>query len=109
MKVGTRSFAQSSVRISHFRPEGLPPELYDEVRLISHVETQQEHRRKGHASRAMRKLIAEADHERVALLLEVKPFGDEPIDRNALECWYTRLGFARIQDEPCVMLRMPRQ
>lgn len=109
MNLGQRSFGPVSLRLAHFRPEGLPPDLYAAVRYVSHVETDAAHRGKGHATRALRKIAAEADAEGISLIIAPEPFADSPMDRNALESWYTRSGWERFQDEPCLMVRVARQ
>ena len=106
MKPGLRKFRSSSLVVSAFTLDVPDP---SKVRWISKIETEPADRRQGQASMLLSIVAHEADRHGVMLVLEPKPFNDEPLDRNDLECWYTRRGFQRIQAEPCVLMRSPRQ
>lgn len=119
MNLGQRSFGPASVRVTHYRPD-VDDELTEVererlrdvqkvCRLLSHVEVSPTARGQGHATRMLKRLFTEADQAQLSLVLEPRPFSDGPMDRNLLESWYTRLGFTRFQDEPCLMVRLPRQ
>lgn len=111
MNLGHRTFGHSSVRLTHFRPDigdEADKIVWDKCRMVSHVETDPRHRGKGHATHMMRKVCQQADAVGLSLVLEPKPYDDEPMDRNALESFYTRLGFMRIQDDPVLMVRIAR-
>ena len=107
MRLGLRQFRSSTLRLSAMPQLDVPDA--ERVRWISQIETPAADRRQGNGAMLLSLVCREADKHNVILALEPKPFDDEPMNRNALECWYTRRGFARIQDEPCVMTRRPRQ
>lgn len=104
MQIGHRTYNGADLRISQ------GPIDEDNCRLISHVHTMAEHRRKGDASKLMRNVCMEADENGTVLVLEPKaPEHDKPMDDIDLQLWYRRYGFERIQSEPVVlMMRAPR-
>ena len=70
MQLGTRCLGEASCKLG--RTVQLPVRLREQVREISAVYVAGEARRAGHASALMRELCAEADRERMTLLLHVE-------------------------------------
>jgi ribosomal protein S18 acetylase RimI-like enzyme len=94
---GARRYGAASCRLR--KPHALPPELRRDVRELVQLRTHEPSRGQGHATQLLRTVAAEADAARVALLVKV----DEP----ALQGFYARLGFAEVQRNPLVMMRVP--
>ena len=103
MKPGKRTEGHASLKLGFC--QAVPAPMRGKVREISSVEVPQEHRGQGHARALMRKVCQEADLNHMALLLEVEPYGDEPMTTEQLAYWYERLGFKVIQPSPLVMVR----
>jgi len=74
---------------------------------VKTVHTNKQGRRNGYASRLMAEVCAEADKDRVVLVLTPKQFDNGPIGSKQLERWYEKFGFAVIQDKPVLMCRDP--
>ena len=106
MKLGARQFKTTTLRIA---PCALPVPEPERVRWVTQLVTDDSQRGQGNASMLMSIVCREADKHAITLLVEPKPYVGGGLDRNALECFYTRRGFQRIQDEPVLMARWPRQ
>ena len=106
MKPGTIQLGPASLRLSY---SGLaPPHLRGKLREVSSLVVDAAARGKGFATALMREVIEQADAQRVALLVNVEPFDDGPLDAESLRFWYARLGFVEIQPMPCIMVRAPK-
>lgn len=79
------------------------PHLREQLREIVRFYCEPEHRRQGHGSALLGAVCLEADQARRVLLLHVQP--EEDIPAEDLEALYARFGFARLQDEPLLMVR----
>ena len=88
----------------------LPAHLARAMRQVVGVTVPLHLRGEKRATHLMREVCAEADREGYALIVHPMPFGEtRPMDADALEAWYARLGFKRFQDAPIVlMVRMAR-
>ena len=106
MKAGARSYGGASCRVSV--PHSLPDHMQARTREISGVLTDPANRRKGNASELLRRLVLEADHDSIVLMLSPKPEDDEPLDLQALVNWYHKYAFQLIQNDPPLMARSPR-
>lgn len=104
MNAGRRKYKSASCRIAI--PEALPDEMKDTVREV--VSVSSEAKRTGQATALMHQITAEADFAWITLLIHVEPFGDGMTDEQ-LERFYSKFGFARIQDEPLLMARSPEK
>jgi GNAT superfamily N-acetyltransferase len=99
MKPGLRSCKSASCRIAI--PEGLPVEMWEDMREV--VELKAGERGKGHGTRLMRAVCDEADAAGKVLFL--MPESGDVMDAERLERFYTRLGFAVVQESPKLMAR----
>lgn len=100
MTPGPRVHKQASLRV--VIPQGVPESMRQGMREIVGVTS--ENPRKGHATALMHTVCAEADHTRMVLMLEAKPFA-EGMTQEQLETWYARFGFQKIQETPVLMAR----
>lgn len=101
--VGPRTNGPASLSIAV--PLSLPPAMRFRVREIVRLRTDEAERGKGHASRLLALICAEADDTATTLFLHVKPDGGLPM--TALAKLYLGHGFVPIQAEPLLMTRMP--
>ena len=95
MRLGERTLGQSSLFLG--KSDALP-EYLKAVIEVSSVFTPKEERKKGYADALMARIVAEADAEKVVLMLMPDGF-------DWLEAWYEKHGFKRIQDYPVLMAR----
>jgi predicted GNAT family acetyltransferase len=98
---------EASCLISPYSQKGMKQETAMQLRLLSHVYVPAEHRRKGHASKLMRKIGKEADESQLTLIVEPKAYDDGELDGEALMAFYKQHGFIELQKEPCLMVRIP--
>lgn len=105
MKPGPRTHGPASLRLSFNKT--VPAHLRGGLLELSHVSTPEDQRGKGHASLLLQRVCAEADEARKVLLLMPKPFGDAPMDREALIDWYSGFGFDLIQTKPVALMARP--
>lgn len=106
MLTGKRTNGPASLKVSYSLM--VPPPMRGQVREVSAILCDQASRNKGHAKALMADVMADADRNRITLLVVVEPFEDKPLDADALRAWYERLGFVEIQSAPCVMARAPK-
>ncbi len=69
----------------------LPPHELTPGWCISRINVPAEHRGEGHGSTILKRILADADAEKVTLWLEPHPSG--PLDYQQLTNWYKRYGF----------------
>lgn len=106
MALGVRHYRTASLMLNE--PAALPEHMREGVRELTSLETPVEDRRMGYATTLMHSVTAEADIAGIVLMIVVKPYGEHGItDMERLQKFYTRFGFARIQDEPVLMARRP--
>lgn len=104
MKIGSRLHKQASCRIAI--SEALPEDMQAGTREV--VSLASDNPRKGHATALMHQVCAEADVDRIVLILMPKPFGDGMTEEQ-LEKWYGRFGFEMVQTVPAkLMARQPQ-
>lgn len=104
MSPGMRVHKSASLRVAI--PMGLPEDMHDQVREI--IDVQSRNQRKGFATKLLRNVCTEADVEALTLLVQVQGFADG-MSNDQLCKWYSRFGFVKFQDEPCVLMaRSPR-
>lgn len=80
----------------------------EKLRHLTDMQVPKEKRGRGAGSRLLKKVCAEADQRRNVLLVEVAPYGDSEGTKEQLYNWYHRFGFRKIQEEPLIMARAPR-
>lgn len=108
----TRTHEGASLTLSRPTIEGLPTDA--NLIEITRVYTKPERRKKGDARWLLCEVCVEADGTDTVLMLNPKPFDDEPMDADALEGFYRRFGFKTVQratDDGAphvIMLRQPR-
>lgn len=96
--------AELQLRLSDLEVEGV-----DKLREITHFHVHQEKRGHGAGSRLLDKVCREADLNRKALMVNVKPYDKSERTVEQLSGWYQRHGFVPIQQEPeVVLVRVPR-
>lgn len=96
---GPREHRSASLHVS--MATGLPDDMQPLTREILSV--QSTNPRKGHATALLWEVCVEADKWWITLIVQPKKFADG-MDEEKLESWYSRFGFEKIQDEPCVLL-----
>lgn len=96
IKLGTAALAVADV--SPFFKEGW---------LITRINVPVAYRGRGHARELLRRVLADADAERVPLYLEISP--SDGLGFTELRAWYERHGFKRISrgDYRGLFLRRP--
>lgn len=98
---GVVKVGPASVRLGY--SQMVPSNLRGHVRELASLHVPFKDRRQGHATALMRKVCADADHERKLLILRVEPFDDEEMTATELTDFYARFGFIELQ--PGVMAR----
>ena len=78
----------------------LPTSLRDGVRLIHDLHTPGGMRGKGLGTKLLKSVCKEADLDGTTLILMP--------DSDKLEKWYNTHDFKRVQDEPVLMIRVPK-
>lgn len=81
--------------------------LRDGLREVSFIHVPAEYRGQGHGRALLDMLTLEADEDGTTLFVNVDPYDDGPLDRDALKAWYERFGFTEFQAEPLLMARVP--
>ena len=99
---GTRANGHASLQVKV--PSALPMEMRARIREIIKVETDPEHRGKGHAKALLERVCIAADLSDTWLLLHVEP-GDDETTMQGLVKLYTRFGFVPFQASPMLMIR----
>jgi ribosomal protein S18 acetylase RimI-like enzyme len=102
MKTGIRTHGGASLRVRY--SQAVESSLRGLIRELTDVKTDPKHRGKGHASKLLDEVCAEASKEHVALMVKVKPFGKSKMDAQKLMFWYARKGFELIQSEPSILM-----
>lgn len=97
MQLGLREFEGASLVVGH--TDALPASM-KEIIEISSVKTPRRKRRMGLASTLLSQICAEADRERVVMILQPGP-------KSWLQQFYGSHGFAVIQTEPVVLMARP--
>ena len=64
---------------------------------VSHVNTDELHRGQGYATKLLEKVCKVADNDTIVLILQP-----------AVNSFYERFGFVKIQDDPVLMARQPK-
>lgn len=105
MKPGIRQHGPATLKLSF--NSTVPANLRGGVLELTHLIVPSQHRGQGYASLLLQKVCAEADEAGKVLLLMPKPYGDAPMDRDALQGLYERFGFEVIQERPVLMARRP--
>ena len=106
MPVGPRAF--HSARLTVAIPTAVPERMRAGMREILSLEVPPEDRRQGLATQLMRRTMQEADEAGLVLLIHVKPYDENGIvDVDQLQSFYQRFGFARIQEQPAVLMARP--
>lgn len=103
MNTGLRKHKSATLRVAV--PEALPQHMQEGVREILSVQCSNP--KKGHATRLLREVCAEADRSGTVLMLEARAF-DDGMDDAQLKAWYMRSGFVQTQESPIIMARRPR-
>lgn len=85
----------------------IPQHMQGQTRELTKLHVPVEDRRKGYATALMHLACSQADQTNITLILWVNPFGDMDLSKTQLRDWYARFGFIEIQEDPCLMARMP--
>ena len=83
--------------------------LNDEYWTINRIVVPERNRGQGAGRKILKRVLAEADAEKVTLVLEINPYG--PLNYQALENWYKRNGFSWLRADTKVdtlMIRRPQ-
>lgn len=102
MDLGSRSLDGASLVLTQL--VGATNDVADRIRVIVRMQTTEECRRKGAATRLLKQVCGEADLYETVLVLTPAAFLDAPIDDTHLAAWYRRFGFNAIQTEPVVLM-----
>jgi N-acetylglutamate synthase-like GNAT family acetyltransferase len=107
MKTGNRKEGSAELRIRQC--SAFPPHMRERTRELCNLEVPADEQNKGAATALMHKVCHEADEAGMTLVVFVNPFGDNiALSRTQLREWYAkRFGFQVIQDDPCLMARLP--
>lgn len=81
--------------------------INDGLMQLTNVYTEPENRNKGYAKALLTHICAKADYEQFAILLE--PKSNEDIETSSLVKFYAKHGFERLQKEPLLMVRYPKE
>jgi GNAT superfamily N-acetyltransferase len=95
----------ASLKINPFTQPGVPDELCDKLRLITHLHTDKEHRNKGEATALLKQVIKESSEAGISLLVEPRAYEDDGLTTKQLIAFYAKHGFVQIQIKPCIMVR----
>lgn len=104
MSPGLRNHRSASLRVA--MATGLPEDMRELTREL--IDVRSSNPRKGHANGLMAEVCHEADAWWITLLIQVRAFGDAPMDDAKLERFYKKFGFRRIQDSPLLLARSPQ-
>lgn len=99
MRLGKREYQDSSCWIRMMAD--LPMGARDSVRLVHDLQTAKGMQGKGQGTRLLRSVCIEADKDGMTLILMP--------DSEKLEKWYNGFDFQRVQDEPVLMVRTPKE
>ena len=99
---GTRTNEHASLQVKV--PSALPLEMRRHIREVTAVQTDPEHRGKGHAKALLERVCIAADLSDTWLLLHVDPSDDETTMPGLIKL-YTRFGFMPFQAQPLLMIR----
>lgn len=75
--------------------------------LLTGIDVAHKERGQGVARELMRRVLRDADRERVVLCLAIHPDGTG-LDHDQLRAWYKRLGFKDMPGSGVEMVRQPR-
>ena len=95
MNCGARSYGKASLMVAI--PTSLPGRMQGRVREIVGVYVPEAHRRQGLATELLTRTAREASRKGAVLMLT--------LDDDALEAFYGRFGFIRVQRDPILMVR----
>ena len=99
---GTRANDHASLQVK--APSALPLEMRARIREVTAVQTDPEHRGKGHAKDLLERVCIAADLSDTWLLLHVEPSDDDTTMPGLIKL-YTRFGFVPFQAQPLLMIR----
>lgn len=102
---GDRHRESATVRLSVCK--AIPERMRHETRELSAMHVPAADRRKGYATTLLQDVCQEADAHGKTLLVFVKPYGDIEMSKTQLGDWYAKFGFQVIQEQPCLMARLP--
>ncbi|WP_353475701.1 GNAT family N-acetyltransferase (plasmid) [Salipiger sp. H15] len=82
--------------------------LWNKRFILSGIWVAPAYRGQGFAHRILRQLVEAADEAELGIELHHEPFGEEGLDKPALEAFYSRHGFQHHELTPGAMFRIPR-
>ncbi|SDG94428.1 GNAT family N-acetyltransferase [Alloyangia pacifica] len=82
--------------------------LWSKRFILSGIWVAPKYRGEGVAHRILRQLVEAADEAELGIELHHEPFGEEGLDKPALEAFYNRHGFQHHELTPGAMFRIPR-
>lgn len=107
MKIGTRSEGHARCFIGICK--ALPKKIRYSIRELSSLKVPEEHRKQGHASALVSKVLAEAEKQSMVVVVIPSPFGEgHMLSQAQLSQWYRdKFGFERIQYNPEILAKAP--
>lgn len=85
--------------------KALPEKMKMDVREVSSIHCDMRERRKGHATKLMEEVCADADVRKVILILTVQSYGaGDHMSNMQLVEWYARFGFHPLPSGDAVLL-----
>lgn len=97
---------KASCQLHEWDDPDTPKDIAKNLRKLSHLFVSQENRLKGYGSALLNHVAEIADKERFAIVLEPAHF-ETPTEN--LITFYTKNGYEKLQDEPYLMVRFPKQ
>ncbi|ANT63338.1 GNAT family acetyltransferase (plasmid) [Salipiger sp. CCB-MM3] len=95
-------------RNSHENVAYIEHSLWNKRFILSGIWVAPTYRGQGIAHRILRQLVDAADDAELGIELHHEPFGEEGLDKPALEAFYNRHGFQHHELTPGAMFRIPR-
>lgn len=83
-----------------------PASMAHNLRILSHLYVAEDYRLKGEGSALLAKVAELADKDQLTIVLEPNHF-ETPTEN--LITFYTKNGYEKLQDEPYLMVRFPKQ
>lgn len=100
LMIGMREYGASTLKLSI--PKALPEHLQVNIRELSHLNTLEAKRCKGHAGALLSTVCYEADKSRKVLILEPKPTDGRK--QSKLVKFYEKFGFKKVQSNPTILM-----
>jgi GNAT superfamily N-acetyltransferase len=96
----------ASCQLHEWDNTSTPKSIAKGLRTLSHLYVNEAHRFKGEGSALLKHVADIADKEQFAIVLEPAHY-ETPTEN--LITFYTKNGYEKLQDEPYLMVRFPKQ